>query len=174
MLTQKKVRKLFHYNADTGVITWKVNTSSRVMAGKAAGCISNHGYLRVSIGGKRYLNHRIIWLLHFGYLPEGQIDHINRNRIDNRICNMREVSALCNTRNSGIGINNTSGVVGVHWRKDISKWEAKVTVNYRGKSLGVFSVLSEAVAHRLAAEQCLQWSLCSSDSSAYKFIFKEM
>ena len=113
MLTQERVRELFDYDVETGNLIRKTNASSRARIGDVAGCEDGRGYLFTGISGKYYKNHRIVWLWHNGYLPEGEIDHINRNKIDNRIENLREASSVCQRRNQNLRKDNKSGVKGV-------------------------------------------------------------
>ncbi len=103
-----------------------------------------------------------------GYWPENHIDHINRDKADNRLCNLREVSNQCNIRNAKVGKNTTTKINGVCPHK--RGYEVYIKVNYKKFNLGVFEDFVEAVAHRLAAEQCLDWSGCDTSSSAFCFM----
>lgn len=137
---------------------------------KIAGGLSSKNYWQIRINKQLYESHRLAWLYIYGYFPENQIDHINQNRSDNRIKNLRESSRQCQIRNSKKHINNTSGVTGVCWAKDTQKWQAQITVNLKLYYLGQFYNFTEAVAHRLVAEQCLNWAGCNSSSSAYQYM----
>jgi hypothetical protein len=170
MLTQERVKELFDYNPETGELVRKVSTSSNAKAGDVAGSPNNRGYLVTQINRERYLNHRLIWLHVHGFFPEHQIDHINRIRSDNRLENLREVSQSCNMRNACQKSNNTSGVQGVHWFKRDQKWQAHIQTGKKNHHLGYHSSFLEAVCHRLAAEQCLDWGSCDSNSPAYQYI----
>jgi hypothetical protein len=119
---------------------------------------------------KLYLAHRLIFLYHFGYMPEHEVDHIDRSRANNRIENLREVSHTCNLRNSTQRSQTSSGVKGLSFHKPTQKWQANIVVNGASRYLGLYSDFAEAVAHRLAAEQCLDWSDCDSSSPAYQFM----
>lgn len=164
-LTQERVRKLFHYDPHTGVL---IRLSSKKFGiERVVTSIDSEGYLRASVDCCRIRVHRLIWLYVYGYLPENDVDHINRIRTDNRLCNLREVSRSCNIRNSGLRENNKSGVKGVHYIKSIKKWSAFIYVDKKNKNLGVFTDFIEAVATRLAAEQCLSWYSCQAESTAY-------
>ena len=94
-LTQKRLRERFYYDASTGILYYKKPRKNKSVAGYDDG----RGYLLTIIDGERHYNHRLAWLYVYGYLPENFIDHINRNTLDNRISNLREVSATCNARN---------------------------------------------------------------------------
>lgn len=98
------------------------------------------------------------------------LDHIDRKILNNRIENLREVSNSCNMRNTGNPSTNTSGVKGVCWNKSKNKWRAEIKINSRMTHLGYFTDFTEAVAHRLAAEQCLNWECCDGCSPAYQFM----
>lgn len=172
MVSQSEVRSLFNYKKDSGELIWikKSSLFSNVPVGSAAGYKMSDGYLSVKINGRLYLHHRIIWLWMYGYFPEGDIDHIDRDRSNNRLNNLREVSRQCNIRNSKVGKLNNTGVKGVRWFGRDNKWRAYIKVNNVSIWLGDFLDFSEAVAHRLAAEQCLGWDGCDSTSSAFLFI----
>jgi hypothetical protein len=166
-LTQERVRELFDYR-DGDLIRKK--PSQGVKVGDVAGSLGNRGYLGIRIDYKNYLNHVLVWLWHHGYIPEHDIDHIDRIKIHNQIENLREVSRTCNSRNSKLSKKNTSGVKGVSWKSGENKWVAQIMVNYKTIALGRTLDFTEAVSLRLAAEQCLNWDGCDSSSPAFKFI----
>lgn len=167
MITQDRVRELFDYR--DGVLIWKVRLSNMV-AGRVAGGVDGNGYTLIGVDGKRYRSHRLIWLYHHGYMPEHDIDHVNRNPGDNRIENLREVGDVCNQRNTGNFATNTSGVKGVCWFAQRGKWLAKIVVSGKHRYLGVHADFLEAVCHRLAAEQAIDWSGCDGCSPAFKYV----
>ncbi|WP_319931784.1 HNH endonuclease signature motif containing protein [Xenorhabdus santafensis] len=80
MLTFEEVSELFSYDPESGLILRKVTTSNQAKKGDVVGSVHSLGYLRVTIKGSRYYNHRIAWLLHYGYWPSGQVDHIDGNK----------------------------------------------------------------------------------------------
>ena len=169
-ITYKDVRNLLNYDETTGKVTYRLTVSGgRGKAGDEVDYLPHvRGYKRITINSRVYLLHRVIWLWWYGYWPENIIDHINRNPTDNRICNLREVSNQCNVRNSKVGKNNTTKVVGVCPAG--KKYEAYLKLNYKKRGLGIHDCFTEAVSHRLAAEQCLDWAGCDSNSSAYQYI----
>lgn len=169
MLTQARVRELFDYRED-GTLVRRVATRNRVKAGTIAGSLRGDGYLVVRVDSRPYLLHRVIFLYHYGYSPENQVDHIDRNPSNNRIENLREVSQTCNNRNTGNRADNTSGVKGVSWDSRESKWYAYIVVAQTQRNLGSFSDFTEAVAHRLAHEQALNWEGCDSCSPAFQYM----
>jgi len=160
-LTQERVKELFDYR--DGELIWNIR-------GGVAGYSNGNGYLRIEVDGKKHYVHRVIWLWNNGYLPEKGIDHINRNRADNRIENLREVGQTCNIRNTDNRKTNTSGVKGVYWGAENGKWRAQIMVAGKVHCLGSHIDFFEAVCHRLAAEQLLGWEGCDSSSPALKFI----
>jgi hypothetical protein len=96
------LREVLAYDPDTGALTWLVDRSSNARAGSPAGCYAgSNGYTQVCLGLRRFKAHRLAWYLHHGEDPGAlQVDHINRNRSDNRICNLRLVDAKGNRANS--------------------------------------------------------------------------
>lgn len=175
MLTQEKVHESLKYHSD-GRLTWKIKRSNNSRIGKEVGTIDHYGYKVFNMCSNYYRVHRIVWFMHHGYMPENNIDHINRNKIDNRIENLREVGQQCNARNTGNFRHNKSGIKGVSWHKSAEKWEATIHVNRKKHYLGVHFSFVEAVLHRLAAEQCMNWIECDSISPAYKYLqdFREV
>jgi hypothetical protein len=171
-ITQAEVRKWFSYNKKTGILRWKLSPMNRINIGDIAGNKNPKGYLIVGFKYKHCRVHRLIWLGMKGYLPENEIDHINKIKDDNRWKNLREVSNQCNQRNSKVGNKSKSGIKGIRPHKLTNKWEVYITVNGKKYHLGYFNDLDEAACHRLAAEQCLNWNKCDSDSSAYQHIKK--
>jgi hypothetical protein len=167
-LTQREVKRLFDYR--DGQLVWRVKIAARAKIGNCAGCITEGGYTIIAVRKKLYFAHRLIWLWHNGYSPENCIDHIDRDRGNNRIENLRAVSHSCNTRNSKKSKNNTSGVKGICYSRKEGKWLSRIVNNNIRTSLGYFCDFTEAVAHRLAAEQCLNWESCDYDSSANQYI----
>ena len=170
MLTQERVRELFDLDYETGILTRKIKTNNCVKVGDSVGSITKAGYVETSIEGQRYYVHRVIYLYVHGYTPEGEIDHISRDRSDNRPCNLREATRVCNLRNTPTPVTNTSGVKGVQWYKAYNKWTASVHINRKHRGLGYHKDFTEAVAHRLAAEQALDWAGCDSNSPAFQYM----
>ena len=173
MLTYEKAREIFDYDAATGELIYKKVPKKGVLrVGDRLGSPSRSGYLQCCIDWRKYAVHRVIWLWHYGYLPEHEIDHINRNRTCNYIENLREVSAQCNRRNSSLRGDNTSGIKGVSFNSRTGKWVAQIAVYCRQFYLGYYDDFDDAVCARLAAEQCLNWSGCDSSSPAFVYVQK--
>lgn len=139
------VDRLLSYSAETGELRWK-------HTGAMAGRVNHDGYVQVSIKGKRYQAHRLCWMLANGAFPEGEIDHINHDKEDNRLANLRVVSGKENKRNRPRPKNNTSGFTGVVWHKKHKKWQAQIKVDGSCKYLGLFYSLEDAVLARKSAE----------------------
>ena len=165
MLTQKRLKEVLCYDKITGIFIWKVNSAYKSNSGDVAGRLHD-GYVIISIDGNGYRAHRLAWLYTYGYLPESDIDHRNRVRHNNWIDNLREISQQCNARNAGKHKDNSSGVKGVSWNKHHDRWHAKIGINNKSIHLGAFIDFSEAVAIRLACEQCLSWSDCHNKTDA--------
>jgi len=152
MITQERLKELFHYNPKTGIFSRKVSNSNRVHVGDISGSLGSKGYLRIRIDYKEYLAHRLAWFYVNGHWPEHEIDHINHNRSDNRINNLREVTHRENCKNMPIPRNNNSGYVGVRWHKLGKKWEAHITIENKQIYLGLFINMEDAIASRKQAE----------------------
>jgi|15BtaG_2_1085339.scaffolds.fasta_scaffold00099_15 hypothetical protein len=151
MITQDTVEKLLRYNAVTGEFHWKKSSGSK-SAGSVASHVGKLGYVQIRIDGVLYYAHRLAWLVSHGCFPTAQIDHINHNRSDNRLCNLREVSHAENQRNKGMNSRNKSGVTGVFWDFVNNKWKAQIKFEGKVVNLGRFSAKTDAIAARTAAE----------------------
>lgn len=126
-----------------GVLYWKNPVAIRLKAGDPAGTLANNGYLRTHWKEKFYLNHRLIWLMHNKELPEF-IDHIDGDRLNNRIENLRSATASQNQHNQKLRSNNKSGVKGVSWANATKKWRVQMKVNGKLKHIGLFDDLNVA------------------------------
>lgn len=145
--------RLFRY--DSGVLYLVSKPCKNKPAGIVAGSVNKNGYRYVSCFGKKHKVSHIVWEMHnpTDKLNKGdQIDHINHNRADDRIENLRKTNNKGNSRNRALLTNNKSGYTGVYWRKDVSKWRATIRVDGEDINLGCFYSLEEAVAARKAAE----------------------
>ena len=142
-ITQSEVKGIFNYDPETGDFTWRVDRGTRAKAGDKAGC-NHNGYIRVGLDGRNYLVHRLIWLYMTGAFPDGEIDHINRVKDDNRFGNLRVVSSKGNSKNLSLSKANTTGISGVFWDKKLEKWQVQI----RGAHEGFFPCLLDAVATR--------------------------
>ncbi len=136
MITKQLCDSLFAYK--NGVLYWKTKLSKKIKIGNAVGSLGKDGYLSTTINYKRYFNHRIVFLMHYGYLPN-YIDHINNISTDNRIENLREANKSENNYNSKLRITNVSGAKNVCWNKKQKKWIVSLGVNNQIKYFGSFN-----------------------------------
>ena len=131
---------------------WRASNTKRP-AGKRAETRHRKGYLYLAlvIDSKRrnILAHRAAWAITKGKWPEHEIDHINRNRTDNRLGNLRETTHALVQQNVGLRRDNTSGVTGVSWYKRMGKWRSRIVVDGRYRTRW-FDTQEEAVKARLA------------------------
>lgn len=151
MITYTKAVELFDCNPTAGVLKWTL-AGPRKVRGKLAGCVNGNGYMLIQINNRKYCVHRIVWLIVHGKWPKGEIDHINGNRADNRLVNLREVTRQENCQNAALCSNNTSGVAGVHWHKRNKKWVARLRIGGKRINLGHYSDWWHAVCARKDAE----------------------
>ncbi|EMM2094604.1 MULTISPECIES: HNH endonuclease [Enterobacteriaceae] len=142
-LTNKYLKEILEYSPESGVFIWKVCRGT-TKAGDIAGSIKVRGYLDIKINKKLYKAHRLAWFYMYGVWPANLIDHINGNRSDNRLCNLREATHKENCRNQRMYKNNKSGVKGVNWNKTGRKWLAACAVDGKRYHLGMFEDISEA------------------------------
>ena len=151
------LRQRLSYDTETGGLMWleNLNFSKRWNSrypGTDAGTINPRGYFRVSINDHVYQAHRIIWAIHYEEWACNEIDHIDGNKLNNKIDNLRCVSRVENSRNVSIPKHNTSGVMGVSWHKQRKKWTVRIKRDGVYHYLGLFVNFNEAVAVRKAAE----------------------
>jgi hypothetical protein len=155
-MTADELKRVLTYEADTGLFRWLVPTNRQVVNGAVAGRKTTTGYWNICINKKRYMAHRLAWLYVYGRWPADQIDHINRNRIDNRIANLREAT---NSQNNSWKPPKWRLPAGVCVKRTPSgKWEAHMTVSRQYRFLGTFSTREAAIeARRLAIEKEYGW-----------------
>jgi hypothetical protein len=131
-LTLRRLIQVLDINPKTGECHWKVANSNRVKVGDRAGTIWKDPYVEglyyryITIDRKRYLEHIIIWFFVHNKWPSRDLDHRNRNGLDNRIKNLRLATGTQNGGNTIIPKNNTSGRKGVYWNKKRKKWIANI------------------------------------------------
>jgi hypothetical protein len=99
-LTAERLRELVDYDPETGKFTWTRNRAYKALGGTAAGYLNTNGYARITIDSVSHAAHRLAWLHVYGEWPKASIDHINRNRQDNRIANLREATQSEQNANS--------------------------------------------------------------------------
>lgn len=150
------LREKFEYN--NGDLIWKrKNETSRFdvswnarHSGNVAGTPSTNGYVKINVSGKILYAHRLVWEYHYGEIPKGMfIDHINRNKSDNRIENLRLVTPQDNSRNMGKNKRNSSGFNGVCFDSKLCKYRAYIGVDDKMVSIGNYDTIEEAVLARI-------------------------
>ncbi len=147
-VSQENLHRLFRY--EDGRLFNRVRRSIAQTAGKEAGAIAKTGYRIVSVNNRRYLQHRLIWVMFYGNNLPYRVDHIDQNPLNNRIENLRAATQSLNGFNAGIRKNNKSGFPGV-WRIG-NRWLAGIGFMRKNILLGCFGTKEEAIAARLAGE----------------------
>lgn len=150
-LTQERLKQLIHYNHLTGVMTWLNNKEvAPAVRGKVVTNKTNHGYGRIGIDKHVYLQHRIAWLYHYGEWPKQVVDHIDGNKQNNMISNLRDIDFKSNVRNQRLNKNNKLGLMGVVARG--KKFAANIYVDRKPIYLGLFETAQDARQAYLAAK----------------------
>ena len=138
------------YDPETGYFQWIGTRRGRPSKNNFAGNIKPDGYVQIEVLGKRYYAHRLAWYFVHGVWPNGDIDHKNHNKSDNRILNLRDVSHKVNTINrKTCQKNNTHGSIGLTYNKQRQKWYA----TFCGKHLGSFEKGEDALKAYLKAKK---------------------
>lgn len=163
-ITAELVRQILNYDPETGVFTWRTRPSSMFAtpvraamwntryAGKVAGSPMTVGYQQISVFKQVCLAHRLAWLHVHGEWPSEQVDHINGDRSDNRLANLRAASSAENHQNR-ISNRGISKYIGVSWNAQRRKWQAHIAVDGKSRYLGLFDSEEEAYAAYLEAKR---------------------
>lgn len=168
MIDVQILKTLIAYDPDTGSLTWLERTLdahedhttvprwNKRFAGKRA-MTANHskGYLCGNVLGRLHLAHRVAWAVAYGEWPDGQIDHINGDKKDNRLCNLRCVSNSENHRNMPVRKDSLSGIQGVYLDKRSGKWTARIKNNGSNLHLGTFATKEKAEEARESIKKAL-------------------
>jgi hypothetical protein len=160
MLAVERLKEVVSYDSETGDFTW-VRNIGRGRAGEKAGYVRPDGYLEIAVCGRRFMAHRLVFLYVHGALPaQGmECDHINGNRLDNRLSNLRVVTKAENNQNMRRAkkSNRSSGVLGVYANGsgDRFPWRSQIVVNRKQIHLGLFKTIEEAQAAYLAAKRVM-------------------
>lgn len=156
-LNADQIRSLLDFNVETGDLRWTAAASLGRLTGRLAGSVGNCGYRQIKVGGRMYLAHRLAWLIVNGNWPHGQIDHVDGNRLNNALINLRDVSSAQNKQNIAvIGRKSQSGLVGAVFRpggnRRRDRWEARIKVSGKSQYLGQYATPEEAHAAYVAAK----------------------
>lgn len=146
MLTRDQLVELLDYDPETGQFTNRITRNPRALVGQRAGDPTGTGYWRVQINKSRYQAHRLVWLWAYGQFPDRQIDHINGDRSDNRLANLRLATNKENHENVKLRADSATGVRGVHLHTRGNRYIAQVCHNGVGKHIGSFRSLEDAQA----------------------------
>jgi hypothetical protein len=146
MITQNELKQKITYCPSTGLFEWIKSTNKGRKANSVPTKVSPHGYYRIHLNSERYYAHRLAWFYINGDWPLGHIDHINGDKLDNRMANLRVASNRENCLNSKTRKNNTSGYKGVSFMKRDGTWTARISANGKYKHLGYFKTAEEAHA----------------------------
>jgi hypothetical protein len=158
-IDQDYVLSAFDYQ--DGQLIRKIGRINEV--GSIAGCVhKGTGYVHIKIKAKAFKAHRLIFLYHYGYFPEF-VDHIDGNKQNNRIENLREASKQENCQNQKVRWTNSSGVKGVSWHKVNKKWKVALCKNYRSYYFGTYE--DKELAELVSMEAT---DLLHENFSAYK------
>ena len=150
-ISQNNLKRILHYDSDTGIFT-RLYNSSGARKGSIAGSKTKQGYIHIRVKTDRVLAHRLAWLYVHGEMPKLFIDHINHDKTDNRISNLRLVTRIENSKNLGKSIRNTSGFVGVSYNKSNNQWRADIRIDGKLKYLGGYKLKTGAIKARKEAE----------------------
>lgn len=139
----QRIKEFLDYNPETGSFTWLQNRKGHTRAGMSAGCNHGKGYVTIAFDGIEYLAHRLAWAMSHGSLDINvQIDHLNGDRADNRLKNLRAATHAENCRNSKVRKHSKSGVKGV--RKRGTKWHVRIRFDNKAIWVGSYETLEDA------------------------------
>lgn len=155
MLTIERLRYALKYDQETGLFTAAISRRPRIYPGDSVGSISpTTGYLNIRLDRRSYLAHRLAWFYVHGVWPMNFIDHIDRDRQNNRIENLRDVTRAENRHNTGLQKNNTSGYAGVG--RHGNKWRADLRIFGKRLHLGLFKTPEQASGAYVEAQKIFQ------------------
>jgi hypothetical protein len=157
-ITAENVKDFFSYEKSTGKLFWKVKRSHNALIGEEAGCVEKrHGYRVIRVLNHRYKAHRIVWLYVYGKWPSGIIDHINRNKTDNRVENLRDTTTQINNLNKGLSKASKTGIKNITWHTRDNRYRAAFTINGKQKHLGYFKSIEEAMSAVQSFDRNAKW-----------------
>jgi hypothetical protein len=157
MITKETLHELYTYK--DGDLYYKkiIYGNTRRKVGDKVGYVVNEGYVVAKIKGKSYLVHRLIYMMHNGYIPD-QIDHIDSNPANNKIENLRNVTGSQNCMNKKISKRNSSGYKNIHYVKAINKWRVQIKIKGKPLSFGCYEdveladLVAQEVRNKYAGE----------------------
>jgi hypothetical protein len=155
--TPERLRERLTYDAASGRLFWKFapdlpkEWNTRYASKEAFTGLKDNGYRQGRLDNKPVLAHRVAWAIQHGAWPRWDIDHINGDKSDNRLSNLRDVPHVDNQRNMRRHSSNTTGANGVGWHKRDNRFRAYIEVLGKQQHLGNFKTLDEAIAARAAA-----------------------
>jgi len=157
ILTLAQAQEKLSYDHSSGVFTWRVSPSAKVRAGSPAGAKQFEGYIVIGLNGRRYMAHRLAWLFITSGWPDGDIDHINGVKSDNRSSNLRLVTRAENLQNQRtVSSNNKNGsMLGVAFHRPTNKWRARIGLGGKDIHIGLFATESEAHQAYVAAKRAM-------------------
>lgn len=153
-ITAARLREMVSYDPATGVFRWLRARSCGVKAGDiAGGKLNENGYHRFRVDGRLYVAHRLAWLYVYGQWPKGEVDHVNGERADNRIANLRDVDDTMNAQNThGARRDNRVGLAGVGKRKT-GRYYARIRTAGTLTFIGRFDTAEDAHAAYVAEKR---------------------
>jgi hypothetical protein len=154
----EELRRLFNYDPETGILTNAIDRATNAKKGQEAGKAnpSSKGYKILGVNKRLYKAHRIIWKMHYGYEPSHEIDHINGDRSDNRIANLRDVPKEINQINRQVkNANNKTGIRGVYWKGNGFMASKPTHHGKKGSNYLKFGSLLDCAAARISLENKL-------------------
>lgn len=151
-LTQEVIKRLLHYDPETGVFTWLRPTNNRMKTGGVAGNVHPGRHRSIMVGGKKRPSGHLVFLYMEGTNPPNQVNHINGDILDDRWCNLKLATKTKNSRNARTYTSNTSGTTGVYWHSRDCKWMAQIVVASKRIHIGCFIHKQEAIEARRQAE----------------------
>lgn len=150
MLSQEELKKRLHYDPNTGIFTWKIN-SGRAIRGRQAGTYGTKGYIQIRILQQNYRAHRLAFLYMTGKIPK-EVEHLNHCVNDNRWSNLAETDSTRNAINRPRRVDNKSGITGVRKHQDGRRWQAHIAKQGQQTYLGLYTDFFEACCARKSAE----------------------
>ena len=140
-LDSTRLRELLQYDPETGIFTWAISRKGCSIGTLAGNTNKVNGYQYICIDGYKHTSQRLAWVYVYGRLPNTEVDHINHNKLDNRISNLREVTRAENMQNLQKA-RNSSGFIGLTFSRN--RWVPSIRINGKKKYLGVYKTPEEA------------------------------